>query len=186
MRVCKIEGCKNRHEARGYCKKHYIRFRRYGNPLYTKLKRYPENHGMRYSSEYTVYRNMIRRCYEEDNISCKYYSNRRIIVCDRWLKSFKMFYDDMGSKPFSKAQIDRIDNNGNYTPQNCRWTTAAKNNQNKSSTKLTMKKARAIRREYRLSNISQRELALKYRVSHCTINYIIKDKTWKEIDTSIL
>ena len=78
-------------------------------------------HGMYKSSIYTAWDNMIQRC---ENIKCptyKYYGGRGIKICERWHK-FENFYEDMGDKP-PGLSIDRIDNEGNYEPNNCQWST---------------------------------------------------------------
>lgn len=171
---CIIKECTNKHHAKGYCRKHYRRFLKYGNPLYTKI----ESHGMEGTTEYHTWATIKTRCYCKNSSAYKYYGGRGIKVCDRWLNSFIAFYEDMGLKPFSKAQIDRKDNGGNYTPENCHWTTAAENSRNRSNNKLTMAKAIEIRLKYRKENISQRALAEIYNVSQRLIFGIIRNEIW--------
>ena len=174
MRTCKIEGCENKHEALGYCSKHRMRFKRHGDPLYTKT----EKHGMARTSEYTTWQCVIKRCYNRKCKDYKRYGNRGITVCDRWRNSFLVFYADMGPKPFPKAQIDRIDNDGNYEPGNCRWTTCAVNSQNGSRTKLTMPKVEEIRKIYKAGGITRKEIGILYGVSPQLIRHVVNNKTW--------
>jgi hypothetical protein len=87
------------------------------------------------SPEWTAWHMMKQRCYNE-HVSCFYrYGGRGISVCKRWISSFEAFLEDMGYKPFPKAQLDRINNDGNYEPSNCRWVTAKQNSNNRSSSK---------------------------------------------------
>jgi hypothetical protein len=72
---------------------------------------------------------MIKRCTNPKTIRFNEYGGRGISVCDRWLNSFENFLSDMGEKP-PGLSIDRIDNDGNYEPGNCRWATVEQQNNN--------------------------------------------------------
>lgn len=71
--------------------------------------------------EYRAWQEMKRRCTDPCRPYYKHYGGRGITVCERWL-TYNNFLADMGRKPHSKTSLDRINNEGNYEPSNCRWT----------------------------------------------------------------
>ena len=90
-------------------------------------------HGMTKHPAYQVWKCMRQRCTIPTHRAWKNYGGRGIRVCAEWLESFENFWRDMGESFAVGLELDRKDNNGDYSPENCRWVTARENTRNKRS-----------------------------------------------------
>jgi len=95
-----------------------------------------KTHGMRETLEYSTWILMKNRCNNPNSDKYYLYGGRGIKVCSEWNNSFENFYADMGDRPTNVHSIDRKDNNGNYTPENCRWATQQEQCRNKRNNRL--------------------------------------------------
>ena len=133
---CKMKDCegvgsgKYNTLVKGLCDKHYQRLKKYGDPDICKTYQGNCKHPL-----YEVWRNMKQRCCNPNRSDYHRYGGRGIKVCESWENSFESFVKDMGKRPKGYL-LDRIDNNGNYEPSNCRWVTVTESSRNKSTNRV--------------------------------------------------
>jgi hypothetical protein len=137
-------------------------------------------HGLHASSEYRAWCSMIQRCTNPRAECFARYGGRGISVSARWRASFENFLSDLGRKPSPAHSLDRIDVNGNYNRENCRWATLSEQNSNRrhySRKQRTFKLSRETRDTILAlrHGFSRRELGRAFGVGHGTINRLIHE-----------
>lgn len=103
--------------------------------MVAKLGRSNATHGMTDSPEWKSWKAMKDRCYGDGRSDYHNYRGRGITVCKRWRDSFIAFLSDMGSRP-DNTSLERIDNDGNYEPDNCCWATPEEQGRNRRTNRL--------------------------------------------------
>jgi len=116
--------------------------------------------------EYSCWIQIKMRCYNKKNKRYERYGGRGITVCDKWLNDYSQFLKDMGRRPDDCSSIDRIDNDGNYEPGNCKWANVydqAKNKSNNVMLTLNGKTTHLLEWE-RITGIKERTIARRLKI----------------------
>lgn len=133
-------------------------------------------HGMTGSRTYRTWNAMNNRCKSKDE-SHRNYKDRGIGVCDRWKESFNSFFEDMGERPKWKT-LDRINNDGNYEPSNCKWSTRSEQQRNRRSNKIFMHNGeeKCLTEWCEILGLSNKKVWNKLRYRDYTISELIQDE----------
>lgn len=137
-------------------------------------------HNLRYHPIYSVWNGIKDRCYNKKSKDYRRYGGRGIAMCDEWInnpKSFIVWAKQNGYKP--ELTIDRINNDGDYGPNNCRFITRSRNSRFKSTTKLNWALVSEIRNvKLLIPSIKLKEIAEVYGVSQRHISRILLNQRW--------
>lgn len=154
MKTCSQIDCSGNVLARGMCRKHYLRWYKHGDPQIVKSSELGiaraalvnTKHGLWNHELYPTWQTMMQRCYNTANAKYARYGARGISVCDRW-HDVRNFVADLPPRPLG-ASLDRIDNDGPYSPENTRWSTPIQQARNRPQAKLTDDQRRQIVEQY--------------------------------------
>ena len=115
-------------------------------------------HGLSQTKWWKAWNGMMRRCYNISSTRYARYGGRGITVCDRWHDASK-FLEDMGEPP-QNMTLDRVNNDGGYSPENCRWASYTEQNNNRNTTKFI---------EFRGERLSGAQWARRLGISKATL-----------------
>ena len=137
-------------------------------------------HGYKGTRLYNVWATIKGRCRCKSSGAYPYYGAKGINVCDEWADDFVIFKDWALKNGYQKTlQIDRIDNDGNYCPENCQFITCAENEQKKPSCVLNWDLVEKIRELHRWG-FKQNRIAEHFNIDKRTINSVVLRKSWKK------
>ena len=127
---------------------------------------------------YSVWKAMRKRCRNKNNSDYKYYGGRGIRVCNEWedYLIFKKYCFDNGYN--ENLEIDRIDNNKDYCPENCRFIIHKENSRNRNNTKISLEDAQNIRKFKNIYGLTQQKIADLFHISRSHVANILINNTW--------
>lgn len=136
-------------------------------------------HGRSKTPEFCAWGDMVERCRCPTNRAYKHYGGRGITVCDRWLESFENFYADMGDRPSNKHSLDRINNDGPYSPENCRWATWAEQSRNRRNNRYVTYNGETKTVQDWAEAVGVTHSTMRRRLSLWSIEQAIESPPWK-------
>jgi hypothetical protein len=169
--ICKV--CKKEHEAYAY----YLKSLKHCGCLFPpRIEcKYKRSHRRLFQ----IYRGMKARCYKENDKCYSLYGGKGIRVCNEWLSNADSFCEWALSNGYADdLSIDRINNEKDYYPENCRWSDTKTQARNRKGIKLTMEIARAIREDFK--SMTRKELSEKYSIAPRNINRVLAGTRWAE------
>ena len=115
-------------------------------------------HGKTDTRQFTIWKHIKERCYQPKCPKYKNYGGRGIIMCDNWRNNFKAFYEwSLANGYADNLTIDRINNNGNYEPSNCRWVSQTEQQNNRNNNRIII---------YEGHRYTAAQLAKKYKIPY--------------------
>jgi len=138
-------------------------------------------HGNSGKREYHTWHNMISRCTNKNHRQYKHYGGRGISVCEQWANSFDAFYSDMGAQRDGML-LERINNDGNYEPPNCKWATYEEQLQNTRRNKLNPIAVKVMRYMFDNDLATIPNLASAHNLNYDTVWNAVTRKSWKNIE----
>ena len=136
------------------------------------------SHGLSRHPLYFVWKNMWRRCSIPTTNRYERYGGRGITVCQEWenISPFVCWAENNGWRP--GLQLNRINNDGNYSPSNCNFVSVKENTRNRISTKLTQEIVDQIRQSVSSGEYKQIEMARMFNISPVTVHQVIYRERW--------
>lgn len=134
-----------------------------------------KRHGLTGTKVYRAWLAIYNRCYNKNIDVYRHYGGRGIRVCDRWLNSFDNFLSDMGHPPSKKHSIERDDNDGHYTPENCRWATMHEQCRNRRNSRLLTYKGQTMILQDWAKHLGIHRRTLSDKLKKKSISQIIKE-----------